>query len=152
MVKGGEWNPFCTFYTGCEPVSPVSSAAVKAAWAGSWVSQHWSWEAASGCMCFFPSTPPPNLFAMSHSHPSLSMCLLPDSQVCKELSLPPFPPSAAGMACVPPLTTTTTTPRSLVLHPSLPPLPFSNLAFLNWHYQKVSNVFGLNLSSFLIPY
>lgn len=55
-----------------------------------------SWEA---CMRFNTSASPPHLFSIcpSRSLPSLSVCLLPDSEVCQELDLPPFPPSAAGM-------------------------------------------------------
>lgn len=34
---------------------------------------------------------------LPHPLPSVSLCLLPDPQVCKELSLPSFPPLAAGM-------------------------------------------------------
>lgn len=46
-----------------------------------------------GLYVFYTFTPPPHLFSFcsSCSLPSLSLCLLPDSQVCQELSLPPFP-------------------------------------------------------------
>lgn len=60
-------------------------------------------EKQGGLYVLYISTPPPHLFSirLSHSLPSLSVCLLPDSQVCKELNLPSFPPLAAGMHVYP---------------------------------------------------
>ena len=69
-------------------------------------------EKQGGLYAFYTSTSPPRLFSicLSCSLPSLSVCLLPDSQVCQELDLPPFPPSAAGMHVTPPTPPTPLTP------------------------------------------
>lgn len=64
------------------------------------------------CVCWYlrPFTFHLCPICLSHPLPSTSLCLLPDSQVCKELSLPSCPPLAAGMHVYPPP----------------PPLPFFN--------------------------
>lgn len=58
------------------------------------------------CMCSPPHPFTFHLFSICPSQPlpSASLCLLPDSQVCRELSLPSFPPLAAGMLVYPPIT------------------------------------------------
>lgn len=77
-IEGGGWLIIYNIYQFCHP------CAVQMCW----VSQHWLWDADRLCVCF---TPPPTCFPFFPSLP-MSVCLLPDSQVCQELNLPSFPP------------------------------------------------------------